>query len=181
MSDKKRTPRERRVVVGLGTIEQADRMLDAAVDLAATLRAELHGLFIEDPGMLDAAALPFTRVVTAHAQVRKFERTPLRNRTRSDNAAFKRAVSLRARQAQLSWSVSRKRGEPLEEIQRQSRQGDIVVFRTRPPPSPCAGFWRRQRKLRKTSAALWSRRWGARRMSVPWSCWTTATMPAPMR
>ncbi len=128
MNTNKQAAAKRRVVVGLGTIEQADRMLDAAVDLAATMRAELYGLFIEDPEMLDVADLPFTRVVTAQSQVQAFDRGPLKNRTRSDNSAFKRAISMRAQRARLPWSFGRKRGVPLEEIKRATRPGDIVVF-----------------------------------------------------
>ncbi len=128
MNDRKRMAASRRVVVSLETIEHADRMLDAAVDLAATMRAELHGLFVEDPGMIDVADLPFTRVVTARAQVRAFDRGPLETRTRRDNSAFKRAVATRARQAQLPWSFGKKRGVPLEEIKKAARQSDIVVF-----------------------------------------------------
>ena len=58
--------RPRRVVVALDPAAQCRAALEAAARLAALRGAELVGLFIEDSELLDAAALPVTRIVRSY-------------------------------------------------------------------------------------------------------------------
>jgi hypothetical protein len=50
----------KRLVVGLG-LSAPDRAMRLAVELADLLHLELLGLFLEDPGLRDLAAIPFVR------------------------------------------------------------------------------------------------------------------------
>jgi nucleotide-binding universal stress UspA family protein len=53
----------RRILVALDASHHSIAALEAAAELAASLKAELEGLFIEDIGLLQAAALPVTQEV----------------------------------------------------------------------------------------------------------------------
>ena len=53
-----------RLVVTLGGDEDSLRTLEAAVRLAARLRREMVGLFLEDADLMAAASLPFVRIVS---------------------------------------------------------------------------------------------------------------------
>jgi len=52
-----------RILVALDATEDSLTSLDLATRLAAKLRAELEGLFVEDINLLRMADLPCTRVV----------------------------------------------------------------------------------------------------------------------
>jgi nucleotide-binding universal stress UspA family protein len=58
-----------RIVVTLDTSEAGRSVLDIAVRLAATLPAELEGVFIEDVNLINLAGLPFLREIRAHSLV----------------------------------------------------------------------------------------------------------------
>ena len=53
----------RRILVALDASHHSQAALEAAAELAASLKAELDGLFVEDISLLQAAALPVTQEV----------------------------------------------------------------------------------------------------------------------
>lgn len=53
-------PRFRRIVLGL-PCHRRDRGLRLAAEMAGLLQLDLHGLFVEEEGLLDLASLPFAR------------------------------------------------------------------------------------------------------------------------
>jgi len=63
--------RVRRIVAALHPQAGAPADLDAIVELARSMDAELLGLFIEDIALLHFAALPFAREVCAASAVRR--------------------------------------------------------------------------------------------------------------
>lgn len=56
-------PAIRRIVIACDAVCELGPAIEAAAALAAHWRASLHGLFVEDPALLHAAALPFTQQV----------------------------------------------------------------------------------------------------------------------
>src|SRR5689334_15749800 len=53
-------PSIRRIVIACDAVCELGPAIEVGAAIAAHWRASLHGLFIEDPALLQAAALPFT-------------------------------------------------------------------------------------------------------------------------
>lgn len=53
--------RYRRVILQMDTSSHCRETLDAAIDIAAHLRAELHGVFVEDSDLISVGGLDFVR------------------------------------------------------------------------------------------------------------------------
>jgi len=64
MSEPRRGSRIHRILFALNAAERGALACAAAVRLAAELRVELHGLFIEDLDLLRASALPFAKEIS---------------------------------------------------------------------------------------------------------------------
>ncbi len=54
-------PRFRRVLLQMDTSTHCRETLDVAIDIAAHLRAELHGIFVEDSDLISVGGLDFVR------------------------------------------------------------------------------------------------------------------------
>ena len=54
-------PRSRKVLLQMDTSSHCRETLDAAIDIAAHLRAELHGIFVEDSDLISVGGLDFVR------------------------------------------------------------------------------------------------------------------------
>ena len=64
----------RRILVALDASPHSLAALEAAAELAASLRAELIGLFVEDANLLRVAGFPFAREFGAYtAQAREID------------------------------------------------------------------------------------------------------------
>ncbi len=127
----KTAPNVRRVLVEFGPGEQSDRLLDAAARLAAAVRADLSGLFIEDSALLDLAGLPFARAVAPRPE-------PARSLQRPDMEAMfaalarrcQRDLEIAAKAARLGWSFEVLRGERHTILETAGAGGDFVVVST---------------------------------------------------
>jgi len=126
MSD---TPQRRRLLVALDAAEDAQALLETAADMAARMRADLAGLFIEDADLIGLGDNPLIRMVSAHATATRsiaageIERA-LRRQVAAARAALERAA--RARQLQASFDVQRGRlATALQGIE----QADLILVR----------------------------------------------------
>lgn len=119
----------RRILVALDASTHSLAALEAASRLAAELRAELLGLFVEDVDLLQVAALPFTRTMSAQTRGEQ----PL------DPATMERALRVRAAQAraalaataerrQVRWSFRIARGEIIDEVLSEAGRCDLVTL-----------------------------------------------------
>ena len=79
----------RRILVALDASHHSLAALDAAAELAASLEAELQGLFVEDANLLRLAGLPVARVV----------RYPFATPARPDPVRMERELRVQAAQA----------------------------------------------------------------------------------
>jgi len=147
-------PKIRRVVAALDVSAKPGEVLQAAVELAAALQAELVGLFVEDRRLLQVAELPFAQefgLTTARARplgVDDMERALRRQAER-----MRRMIGELAQPLGLAWTLEVVRGESLPTALAYAGVDDVLVIgRARYVPKdfvlPAAGAPQRAARLR---------------------------------
>ena len=128
-----REPTYRRVVVALDSSRDSRAALDASAGLAASLGAELTGLFIEDVNQLRWAALPFTRLVGPDAMSRDIDMDTVERSMRRAASEARSALArlTAARGDQVRWSFRVVRGAVAHELGAAAEPADIVVVEER--------------------------------------------------
>lgn len=127
----------RRVIVGLDPAAQSRALLEAAVDAAGRMQAELLGLFVENQDLLHFAGLPFAREVGFESGTRRaldvasMERT-LRTLAREARQALESVVG----GTQVQWSFRVVRGAPVAELLAAAEESDLVIANLESPPVP---------------------------------------------
>ena len=108
--------------------------LETAAALAESLRAELEGLYIQDPDLARIAALPFAReVALGSAASRPLAAHQLERELRAQAAAVERLLRTRAGQ-RLKWSFTVIQGRGPAAALRERAEVDLFVLGR--PPSP---------------------------------------------
>lgn len=116
-----------RILIGLDTSHHSLAALQAAAELAASLEAELHGLFIEDVTLLRVAKLPVTEEL----------RFPFATRGRLNPRRMIRQLHAQAQQAeqalsslckrhQVEWSFRVVRGQVSAQILKEAAEADLL-------------------------------------------------------
>ena len=119
-----------RVVIALDSSCENVKALELAAAMAARIKASLHGIFVEDLGLLRAASLPFVRHVALHPG-------PLRSLEMADIEAEFRALAARARASlgelashmKIPWSFETLRGERSSVVS-VTHETDLLVMET---------------------------------------------------
>jgi len=119
----------RRVVVAFDSSRASRAALDVSAGLAASLGAELTGLFIEDVNQLRLAALPFTRLtgpgpLSRDVDVATIERS-MRRAASDARAALERLAASRSQP--VPWSFRIVRGAITREIGAAAEPADLIV------------------------------------------------------
>lgn len=94
----------RRVVLGLDAVSELREAVDTAAALAKSWRAELHGLFIRDAGLLRLAEFPFVREVTFAAEPRPMAPEELLAQLAASADRAQKLLGEAAAQRKLAWS-----------------------------------------------------------------------------
>jgi nucleotide-binding universal stress UspA family protein len=119
----------RRILVALDASSQSLAALDAAVELAARMEAELMGLFVEDINLLELAGLPFAREINyfsaTHQQLdsQKMERAL---KVKAEQA--RQALAAAAERSQVRWSFRVVRGQVLSELLEAAMEADLLTL-----------------------------------------------------
>lgn len=144
MTSETHRQRPRRVLVPFDTADRDAAALEDAARLAAALEAELVGLFIEDTDVLDAAGLPFTRLVSSQSRSPSaFDAAAIQRALRICSADLRRALEAAAERWSLRWSFHVARGTPAERLLALAGESDLLAYRTD----------RRSRRARETHSA----------------------------
>lgn len=99
------------VVLTVDSESYALTTIDLAVDMAASLKTRIQGLFIEDEDLLRIADLPFTREITFPSAMERTTDSGVMQRSLQSMAAqFKQYLGTRARASQVQWSYDYVRG-----------------------------------------------------------------------
>jgi nucleotide-binding universal stress UspA family protein len=118
-----------RILVALDTSPHSLAALDAAVNLAAKMNAELLGLFVEDIALLRLAEIPCAREVlyfsTAEAPI---TRAGMESRLKVQADQARKALAAAAQDAQVAWSFRTVRGDVASEVLAAASDVDLLAM-----------------------------------------------------
>jgi len=127
MSDEEREPVFRRILVALDASPHSLAALEAAVALAADLKAELLGLFVEDADLLRLAGLPFARELGLYSTTpRPLDEPQVERQLRARAHRAEQALASAAGRAQVSWSFRVARGMIAAELLAAAVEADLI-------------------------------------------------------
>ncbi|NWG86843.1 MAG: universal stress protein [Hydrogenophilaceae bacterium] len=137
----------RRVLVALSGAEDEWASLDAAIDLAVRLQAELTTLFIEDADLLRASLLPCVREIgRLSAQSRQMEFGQLERALKAAASTAELRLRQTAEARALRYSFQVLRGRPVPQLLNLAERLDVVLLA---PPA-----WERRRQLASRPIAV---------------------------
>jgi nucleotide-binding universal stress UspA family protein len=119
----------RRVAVALDASLQSSQAMQAAAELAASLQAELEGIFIEDINLIRLAELPFTREIRPTSMteetvnLQRMEQE-LRSLARQEQQKLERV----AREKGISCSFRVRRGQIKTELMEAVTEVDVLTL-----------------------------------------------------
>ena len=117
-----------RILVALDASANSREALTTAVNLAATLRAELHGVFVEDINLLRLAALPFAREIQfADTGLHQLEMESLQRRLRARAAILRHEVEELSGEHKLTSTFSVIRGPVEKELLAAALETDMLA------------------------------------------------------
>ena len=118
----------RSILVTLGSSAQDESVLQSAAELAATLKAELRVLYIQDLGLMRFAELPVAAEVVKHtASERSVDRVRLEREMEARAKRIARELAQLAEQRQIRWSFKTVRGQGESEILAASEHADLLI------------------------------------------------------
>ncbi len=118
----------RRILVALDASGASLAALDAAARLAATLEADLLGLFVEDEDLLRLAGLPCAREVGfTFAQSRRMESADMERALRAQAARARQALERVASRTSVQCTFRVVRGRVTEELLAAAADVDLVA------------------------------------------------------
>lgn len=117
----------RRILVALDASRPSLAALEAAAELAACLKAELAGLFVEDINLLRLAGLPFAREIRyPSAVIQEMESPRLERELKVQAAQVRQTLMAAAEQAQVTWSFRVVRGQVTAEVLAAALEADLL-------------------------------------------------------
>lgn len=149
MNESEREMTIRRILVALDASPHSLSALEAAAELAASLRAELLGLFVEDINLLRLAELPFAREVGFFSgTLRRLDTQHVERQLHAQAGRARQALTTIAERAQVRWSFHVARGQIASQLLAAALDADLVILGK-------AG-WSGQRRLGSTARAVLS-------------------------
>jgi len=119
----------RRILVAMDASRQSEAALEAAVDLAARLQAELLGLFVEDINLLRLAQLPFTlEVGQSSGEWRRLDASRLEQSLRAQARLLARQLTEQAARRQVSGEFRVVRGQVAPAVLAACHDADLLVL-----------------------------------------------------
>lgn len=116
-----------RIVVALDASGHSLAALEAAADLASSLEAELHGLFVEDVNLLRVAGLPMARELQfPFARHARMDPGTMRRQLRAQARQARRAISSICKQRKIEWTFRVVRGTVSSEVLEAATSADLL-------------------------------------------------------
>ncbi len=117
----------RRILVALDASYHSLAALEAAAELAASLQAELQGLFVEDINLLRAAESPVAREVQyPFATAARLDPKRMERALRAQAAQARRAIAKCCDQRRIKWSFRVVRGRVASKVLEAAREADLL-------------------------------------------------------
>ena len=124
----------RRVILGLDPALPSRALLEAAVELAGEMQAELLGLFVENQDLLHFAGMPFAREVGFESATRRaLDVESMERSLRTLAKEARQALELVAGRTQVQWSFRVVRGAPAAELLAAAEESDLVIANLEAP------------------------------------------------
>lgn len=118
----------RRILVALDASTNSREALATAVNLAETLRSEIHGIFVEDINLLRLAELPFAREIQfADNAFRQLEMDGLQRKLRSRAAILRHELEELTNERKITATFSVSRGPVERELLAAALDTDILA------------------------------------------------------
>ncbi len=118
-----------RIVVSFDTTPAGEAALEAAIGLAASLDAEVAGLFVEDVSLVRMAALPFTREFgLTSALLRPIETADIERALRLQAQQTRDLLAAAAAALDLRWSFQVVRGQSVNAVFELSEDRALLVL-----------------------------------------------------
>lgn len=124
-------PEIRRILVAVDASSHSLSALRAAADLAATLEAELRGLFVEEEELLRLSRLSVREVDLISTRTRPLEERRLRRHVRRQRRLARREMERAAGRRKVRWSFRSTRGSVGVELRSAAGTADLVILGTR--------------------------------------------------
>jgi len=117
----------RRILVALDASYHSLAALEAAAKLAASLQAELQGLFVEDVNLLRAAGSPVAREVQyPFATAARLDPQRMERALRAQAARARRAIAKCCERRKIQWSFRVVRGKVASEVLEAAMEADLL-------------------------------------------------------
>jgi hypothetical protein len=117
----------RRVLVALHPGDDLENALACAAALAAELKGELAGLFLEDQALFDLAELAAVEVSRATGSARPLDASALQRDLRRGAEAARSRVARLAAESRVAWSFEIRRGRAGDTVMEAMRAARLVV------------------------------------------------------
>jgi len=117
----------RRILVAVDASHHSLAALEAAAELAASLKAELQGLFVEDVNLLRVAGSPVAREVQyPFVAATRLDRARMERGLRAQATQARRALVAACDRRQIKWSFRVVRGEVAPEVLTAALEADLL-------------------------------------------------------
>jgi nucleotide-binding universal stress UspA family protein len=129
MNEHELEPAIRRILVALDASLHSQAALEAASELAETLKAELVGIYVEDINLLHLAGLPFAREVSyLSVAVRPLDSPSMERELRVQAERARQVLAGVAGRRQLRWSFRVVRGQVTAELLTAAQEADMLAI-----------------------------------------------------
>ena len=119
----------RRILVALDASTHSLAALEAAAGLAASLQAELIGLFVEDENLVHLAGLPFAHEVRSPSAVRQpMSSDKMEQEMRLQASQARRALREAAERVQAKWRFQTVRGQVTASVLTAALEADLLAM-----------------------------------------------------
>lgn len=119
----------RRILVALDASSHSLAALEAAAELAADLKAELLGLFVEDINLVRLAELSFARAIHyPSATERQLDSPGVERELRVQAAQARQSLAAVAERVRVRWSFQTVRGRVVSELLTAAREADLLTL-----------------------------------------------------
>ena len=119
----------RRILVALDASHPSLAALEAAVELAASMKSKLEGLYVEDINLLHAAGSPVAREVRfPSVSSTQLDQNRMTRQLRAQAKQAERALAAACQRREVEWSFRVVRGEVSHEVMSAAQEADMLVL-----------------------------------------------------